>query len=119
MLKDIIKLIEEFVLKPAGLTAFVLFVFSFVLLFFYLKNFKKTLILSLLGAFLSFVGIIIFMTLSIKFNEPKFFALTYPFLINLWYFLLKKYKFSLVTANLIMFAAFFSDYYLVEKILFE
>jgi len=119
MFKSILKLIEEFVLKPASLNSGVLFVVSFLILFLFLKNFKKTLFTALTGTLGSFLFILFFMTLSVKFNEPKYLVLIYPFILNVWFFTLKKLKYGILFANLFMITVFLSDFYLVDKLLFE
>jgi len=119
MLKSILKLIEEFVLKPASLTSGVLLISGLIFLFIINKNIKKSLLPAILGAFFSFLVIAVFTILSIKLNEPKYTALIYPFILNVWFFVFKKNKYAIIWSNLFMLIAFFSDFYLVEKLLFE
>jgi len=119
MLKSILKLIEEFVLKPALLTTGVLLIVAIIVLFLSSKNIKTTVKYSVLGSVLSFLVITIFTVLSIKLNEPKYLNLMYPFILNVWYFILKKNKYRILWSNIFMIVAFLSDFYLVEKLLFE
>ncbi len=119
MLKSILKLIEEFVLKPASLTSGVLLIFGLVILFIINKNIKKSVILSVSGSLFSFIVIAVFTVISIKLNEPKYVSLVYPFILTVWYFIFKKNKYAIFLSNVFMLIAFFSDFYLVEKLLFE
>lgn len=119
MLKSILNLIEEFILQPALLTTGVLLILAIIILFFSSKNIKTTLKYSVLGSVLSFLVITIFMVLSVKLNEPKYLNLIYPFILNVWYITLKKNKYRFLWSNIFMIVAFLSDFYLVEKLLFE
>ena len=119
MLKSILKLIEEFVIKPAGITTGVLFVLGFIILFIITKNIKKTIIPALAGALLSFIVIAVFTVLSIKLNEPKYMNLIYPFILTTWFFIFRKNKYPILLSNIFMLVAFFSDFYIIEKLLFE
>ena len=120
MLKSILKLIEEFVIKPASITSGLLFILGFIFLYVFInRNIKKSILLSLKGTILSFIVIVIFSVVSIKLNEPKFMYLIYPFILNIWFFAFKENKYNLIMSNFFVLVAFFSDFYIVEKLLFE
>jgi len=119
MIKSIINLIEEFVIKPASLTSGIIFIFSLIVLIIITKNIKKTILLSVFGAVLSFVVITTFTVFSIKLNNPKYMYLIYPFIFNIWFFVFNENKHRLILSNVFILVAFFSDFYVVEKLLFE
>jgi len=119
MLKSILKLIEEFVIKPASITTGVLFVTAFIILFFINKNIKKTIISTFIGSILSFIVIVVFTAVSIKLNNPKHMYLILPFLLNIWFWVFKENKHKLILSNFLVLVAFLSEYYIVEKFLFE
>jgi hypothetical protein len=119
MLKSILNLIQEFVLKPAGISSGVLLILGIIFLFIINKNIKKSILFAFLGALISFIVFATFIILSIKLNEPKYLYLMYPFILNVWYVVFKKNKYKILLSNFFMLIAFFSDFYLVEKLLFE
>ncbi len=119
MLKSILNLINEFALKPAGFISGVLFVISFFLIFFKYKNISLAILKSVLGAFLSFLAITLLIVFTIRTNDPKWSILIYPLIFNVWYFIFRKFRYSVVIANLFLIVAFLTNYYIVEKIFFE
>jgi len=119
MIKSIINLIEEFVIKPASVTSGILFILGLIILMIITKNIKKSVLLAISGAVLSFVVMTIFTVVSIKLNNPKYIYLIYPFIFNIWFFIFNENKHRLILSNVFILVAFFSDFYIVEKLFFE
>jgi len=119
MLSSILKMIKDFVIVPAGTTSLIILIIGFIIFLVFKYSFKSSLIKSILASFLTFSTFTIFMVLAIKLNNPKFNYLIYPIVLNIWLLSFQKIKYRLILANILTLIAFFSEFYIVEKIFFE
>jgi len=73
----------------------------------------------IVASLLTFLTFTLFMVLAIKMNNPKFNYLIYPIVLNIWFLSFKKIEYRLILANILTIVAFFSEFYIIEKIFFE
>jgi hypothetical protein len=114
MLSSIIQLINEFVIKPVLIE--IAFVLPIILYFFR----KKPLYIVLPPLILGFI-LIFFTTLAIKTGENRWISLGYIFIlaINNIFFSKLSLKRGYLYSFLVIVTIFFTEMYIVERILFE